>query len=140
MVEAPVTGADIGEVGDVERHVVVDLVHRQVLEERDDVVHVLLVDLADLQLGDEGVDRGDGVLVDIEPPADVDVVVHAHHVEEDVDVVDQGGSTGWRARRGRGRGGAARAAAARRRRAPAAAFSASALMNCIWPESVAWLT
>ena len=81
--------AHLGEVGDVDRRLALGLGERHILEERDDVVHVLLVDLADLQLGDEGVDRRDRVVVEVETVADVDVVVHAHDVQEDVGVVDE---------------------------------------------------
>lgn len=73
----------------VDGQVVVEAAHGQVLEQADDVVHVLLVDPADLSLGDEGVDGGDRVLVDLDPFADVDVVVHLHDVEKDVEVVDE---------------------------------------------------
>ena len=82
-------GAHLGDVEQVERRVVVHVAQRHVLDQGDDVVDVLLVDLADLHLGDERVRRRDRVVVDLQPLADVDVVVHAHDVEEDVDVVDE---------------------------------------------------
>ena len=52
-----------------------------------DVVDVLLVEVDDLQLAEKEVGRVDGVGVDLEPVAEVDLVVHAHGVEKDVDVV-----------------------------------------------------
>jgi hypothetical protein len=64
---------------------------RLVLEQGDHVVHVLLCDLADLQLGDQDVGRRDGVGVDVQTTLDVDVVVHAHDIQEDVDVIDHRG-------------------------------------------------
>ena len=62
-------------------------VHVHVLDQADRVVDVLLVQVDDLQLAEEEVRRVDGVGVDPQPVAEVHLVVHAHGVEEDVDVV-----------------------------------------------------
>ena len=51
---------------------------------------VLRVEAPDLQLADERVRRRDRVVVDEQAVAHVEVVVHAHDVHEQVDVVDEG--------------------------------------------------
>ena len=63
-------------------------------------IHVLLVDLPDLQAGDRRVDGRDHVVVDLEPVPRVEVVVHARQVEEDINVVDQRSLRMARGRRG----------------------------------------
>ena len=50
---------------------------------------VLAVDRADLRLGQQRVDRRDRIVVEVESPADVDIVVHSHDVQKDIDMVDQ---------------------------------------------------
>ena len=114
-VQAPVGRGHLGHVVQVEHSGVRVEVDVHVLHQRDDVVDVLLVQVHDLQLAEEEVGRVDGVGVDRQPVAEVDLVVHAHGVEEDVDVVAgrdlgvHGEAVADRGRPGAGRGARRRA-------------------------------
>ena len=75
-------------------------VHIDVLAEGDHIVGVFLVEVHDLELAEEQVGRIDGVGVDLEPVAKIDLVVHAHRVQKDVDVVAGGHRADQRSRVG----------------------------------------
>ena len=59
-----------------------------VLAQGDHVVSVLLVEPLDLQFAEKHIRRVDGVGVDVQTVAKVDLVIHLHPVEEDVDMVE----------------------------------------------------
>ena len=59
-----------------------------VLAQGDHVVRVLLVELLDLQFAEKQIRWVDGIGVDVQTVAKVDLVIHLHPVEEDVDMVE----------------------------------------------------
>src|SRR5450830_2150527 len=67
------------------------------LAQGDHVVRVLLVELLDLQFAEKQIRRVDGVGVDVQTVAKVDLVIHLHPIEEDVHMVE---GRGARNRRG----------------------------------------